>query len=409
MKKVTSRIVAGAAGVAQSTVSKVMNNCAGVAPDTRNAVIRIARELGYHASTGSGRKNIAVVIPFSRCPFEGFIGNMLTELTRELIRRNMRQELISDDDLGLLNERWVDGGISLDWEPELPRRWGEIHLAPLVRINSVSDHCINCYSVCLDGDRSMEELVEYLWSRGHRRIAQIHFESREHERRNMSHRCQGFVAALARRGVSDPMRFCIFNCEQHSVEELAAIIAGLLKQNVTALISSNEMRNLRIDRALRLLNVRVPDDLSWVGWEMEDISPYLTPPLTTLAIDRKAICRSAVELLERCLAHDPTVCDIRIPYHFHERDSVGMVPDTKKAHVKAHVSARISATLRASGPLSRRELAVRLGIKPQNGHFRRIIAQLAAAGHIEYTVEKRRSSVQKLRAGDAPPADFEGF
>ena len=59
MKKVTSRIVAGAAGVAQSTVSKVMNNCAGVAPDTRNAVIRIARELGYHASTGSGRKNSA--------------------------------------------------------------------------------------------------------------------------------------------------------------------------------------------------------------------------------------------------------------------------------------------------------------------------------------------------------------
>lgn len=404
MKKVTSRMVAEAAGVAQSTVSKVMNNCAGVAPETQNTVIRIARELRYHSSTRNSRKTIAVVIPFSRCPFEGFIGNMLTELTHELIRRNMRQELISDNDLGLLNERWVDGGISLDWKPDLPQRWGEIHLAPLIRINSVSDHCVNCYSVCPDGDRSMEELVEYLWIRGHRRIVQLHFESREHESRNMSRRCQGFIAALARRGIADLMRFCIFNCEQRSVEELAAIIAGLLKQNVTALISSNEMRNLRVDRALRLLNVQVPGDLSWVGWEMEEISPYLTPPLTTLAIDRQAICRSAVELLERCFAHDPTVGDIRIPYYFHERDSVGTVQDIKKAHVKAHVGERISALLRESGPLSRKELAVRLGINPQNGHFRRMIAQLVATGDIEYTAEKRRSSEQKLRASEPPHA-----
>lgn len=405
MKKVTSRMVAEAAGVAQSTVSKVMNNSVGVAPETQNAVIRIARELGYHASTRNGRKTIAVVVPLGRCPFEGFIGNMLTELTRELIRRNMRQELIPDNDLGLLNERWVDGGISLDWEPELPRRWGEIHLAPLIRINSVSDHSVNCYSVCPDGDRSMEELVEYLWIRGHRRIVQLHFESHEHERQNMSRRSQGFIAAMARRNVASPEQLCIFNCERFSIEQLAALIASLLKQKTTALITSNEMRNLRVDRALRILNVRVPQELSWVGWEMEDISQYLTPPLTTLAIDRKAICRCAVELLERCLAHDPTVNDIRIPYHFHERDSVSTAPDSKKAHeeahVKTHVEERILNSLRTSGPLSRKGLATALGIKPQNGHFRRMIAQLAAAGKIEYTAAARRSSLQKLRVPEA--------
>ena len=412
MKKITSRMVAHAAGVAQSTVSKVMNHCAGITPETQAAVIRAARDLGYHLSSahGSARKNIAVVVPFGRCPFEGFIGNMLTELTRELIRHNMRQELIPDDDLGLLNERWVDGGITLGWDAELGRRWGDLLPAPLIRINSVSDHTINCYSVSLDGDRSMEELVEYLWNRGHRRIVQLHFESREHEEQNMSRRSQGFIAAMARRGVANPAQFCVFNCERHSVEELSVLIAGLLKQKTTALITSNEMRTLRVDRALRILNVRVPEELSWVGWEMEDISQYLTPPLTTLAIDRKAICRCAVELLERCLAHDPTVNDIRIPYHFHERDSVGMAPDFSKAHVRAHVKIqqeeRIRAILRTSGPLSRKELAARLGIKPQNGHFRRRIAQLAAAGIIEYTAGARRSSLQKLRVPEtASPAD----
>lgn len=396
MRKVTSRMVAKAAGVAQSTVSKVMNNSARVTPETQAAVIRVARELGYHMSSRGSRRTIAVVVPLGRLPFEGFIGNMLTVLTRELYRRNMRQELIPDDDLGLLNERWIDGGIALDWEPEVGRRWGELHLAPLIRINSVSDHSVNCYSVCLDGDRSMEELVEYLWLRGHRKIVQLHFESEEHEERNMSRRSQGFVAALARRGVADPGRYCLFNCDRLPVGELAALIGGRMGQGMTALITSNEMRNVRVDRALRLLNVRVPEELSWVGWEMAEISKNLTPPLTTLEIDREAVCRSAVELLERCLARDPAVADIRIPYRFHERDSVGPAPGAPEVHGKAHVWDRILRLLRESGPLSRRELAERLGIDPRNGYFRRTLSALTAADMVGYTEKARRSSAQKL-------------
>lgn len=321
MKKVTSRMVAAHAGVSQSTVSKAINNNPEIPLETRRRVIRAGRELGYPLIPRHGQRTIAIVVP-SFTGFEGYVGGMLSTLTRELYRRGMRQELIPGDDLALLDERCIDGGISIDWRPELGPLWGALLPSPLVRINSRSDHAANCYSIVFDGEQAVSDLVARLWKLGHRRIGFFFMDSRAHEDANVSQRLAGFLSAVERRGVPRGLDFCEFDCLYRTPEELAEILARWRKAGVTALIGANEIGNALMYRAAALLNLRIPQDLSVVGWEFAYVSQFLNPPLSTLALDRKTICREVVDLLERLLRKEPVAEDLHLPFHYIGRESV---------------------------------------------------------------------------------------
>lgn len=321
MKKVTSRMVAAHAGVSQATVSKAINNNPEIPPETRRRVIRAGRELGYPLIPRHGRRTIAIVVP-PHSGFEGYVGGMLSTLTRELHLRGMRQELIPGDDLALLDERCIDGGISIDWRPELGPLWGGLLPSPLVRINSRSDHAANCYSIVFDGEQAVSDLVARLWKLGHRRIGFFFMDSRAHEDANVSQRLTGFLSAIERRGVPRGLDFCEFGCLYRTPEELAEILGRWHKTGVTALIGANEIGNALMYRAAALLGLRIPQDLSVVGWEFAHVSQFLNPPLSTLALDRETICREAVDLLERLLRKEPVGEDLHLPFHYIGRESV---------------------------------------------------------------------------------------
>lgn len=94
------------------------------------------------------------------------------------------------------------------------------------------------------------------------------------------------------------------------------------KAGVTALIGANEIGNALMYRAAALLGLRIPQDLSVVGWEFAHVSQFLNPPLSTLALDRETICREAVDLLERLLRKEPGAEDLHLPFHYIDRESV---------------------------------------------------------------------------------------
>lgn len=322
MRKINSTMVARVAGVSQATVSKVVNNSGKIAPETREAVIRAAHRLGYAMIPRKSRITVAVVIPATS--FEGYIGSMLSTLTAEIFGHGMRQELIPESDLSILAERCVAGGIALGWDRKLNRAWNRIHpAAPLIRINGPSDHVRQCHGIAFDGARSLDEMVGHLWDQGHRDIGFCLFDNRQHERDNISGRYRGFRQALLRRRVASPDRFVTFSFSSYPVERRCEILSEWMRQGMTALISSNEARNMYIDQALRRLGVKVPDELSWVGWENSHVTSFLTPPLTTLGADRREICRRAIDLLLHCLDGGVVTEDIRIPYMITHRDSVG--------------------------------------------------------------------------------------
>ena len=324
MKKVTSRMVAAAAGVSQSTVSKVINNSPEVAPETARHVIRTAQQMNYPLIPRNRQETVAVIIRPGE--MSGYTASMLSALSNELLLRTLRIEIIFDHQLELLNERCFSGGVAISWDRELTRQWGEYFTVPLIRINGAADHSRNCWSISYDGESAMENLVETLYKLGHRNIGFFSYSSLQQELENIACRYQGFIHALRRRKLDES--FVLFDIKAEAVEKLTAVLESWRRRKLTALIFPNELGNMLIDRVCRLLDIRIPEDMSLVCWEMKSGSEFFTPPHTTLSIMPQEVCKKAVDMLfDRIAARGQgTMADVYLPYRLIMRQSVGKAP-----------------------------------------------------------------------------------
>ncbi len=133
MKKVTSTMVAGLAGVSQGTVSMVVHNSPRISAETRQAVLRAARSLGYPLIPQNRCRNVAVIVSTDHA-VNVFQSMLLSALFEEFPRHNCRMEIVSADDLAILNERIISGAVSLSGAADLNRRWQEFSGIPLVII-----------------------------------------------------------------------------------------------------------------------------------------------------------------------------------------------------------------------------------------------------------------------------------
>lgn len=315
MKKVTIRMVAETAGVSHTTVSRVLNNAAYVSHTTRHAVIRAARELGY-LETGSGRRTVALVLP--RSLSGGYMEFLLTELRNELSLRNYHAELIASDDIGILNDRSISGGISLTIDDDR-KQWKELKNLPLVQINRFGDHLNRVYCVRSDGIQAMELAVEHLCRHGHSRIAYVANVPEWKDKDFCSRRYDGFIAAMRRLGNPAPRRNMFFMQDSWDFRDMK-------RSGITAIICGGELTGLSVLRQIRLQGMDVPVDFSLVGMEYCRVSEQLYPALTTLEQNYKVLARQAIGLLNRLIQGLTPEGDISVPYKLIERESV-RVPD----------------------------------------------------------------------------------
>lgn len=325
MRKVTSQMVAKLAGVAQSTVSKAINNDSGIAAETREAVIRAAQRLNYRMTPRGGQYTIAVILPPPDADggYEGYVARLLSTLCYVLYQRRFRIEIVLEDDLDILNERCVAGGISISWKRELALRWADRFSMPLIRIHAPPSSGDNVYSVNADSVSAMETVISRLWKLGHRKMAFLSPHSRDFEEKNVGGRLAGFLGALSRRGVENPDRYCLWNITSLPRNELTETVRGWISEGVTALIGVNENCNGILYEIIRNLGWKVPEDISLVVWERIGVSESFQPPLTGMKIPYEALCRTALERLEQRLGGEPIPSETRIPIVPVERKSVG--------------------------------------------------------------------------------------
>jgi LacI family transcriptional regulator, repressor for deo operon, udp, cdd, tsx, nupC, and nupG len=173
--------------------------------------------------------------------------------------------------------------------------------------------------VGVDGERAVAELVEYLVSLGHGRIAMVAGELQASDRAQQRYR--GFQRGAARAGLAQAALI-----EVPFVEPEAAAIATALRSRSrpTALVCSNDLLAIRCIRAAHGLGLRVPQDLTVVGFDGIALGRELSPMLGTIAQPNASIGACSVELLARAIAAGDvpgSAASVTLPHEFRPGES----------------------------------------------------------------------------------------
>lgn len=175
-------------------------------------------------------------------------------------------------------------------------------------------------SVTYDNEGSAEKITRLLIDQGHRRIAVIggHVASSP-----VKLRLKGYRNALAKAGIEVPAAYVRWgNWEFESgVAETEKLLGMPLRP--TAIFAMNDLMAAGCYAALQQSGLKVPGDLSIVGFDNREIASYLHPPLTTLAMPHKQIGRASGELMLTRLrdVHAP-IGNVVLPCDVIRRDSV---------------------------------------------------------------------------------------
>jgi DNA-binding LacI/PurR family transcriptional regulator len=299
--------VSARCGVSVATVSKALNDHSDIAEATKENVRRIAKEMGYFPNSSARALktnrtyNIGVL----------FVDEAQSGLTHEYFANVLDSFKVEADrngyDITFISKhtghknmsyyehskyRGVDGVViaCIDFSDpqvvELIR--GEL---PVVTIDHVFD---NRSAIISDNVKGMHDLITYIYEKGHRKIAYIHGADSS----VTQNRVGSFYKTLFELGLNvsdDYVRSGIY----HDPVTTAKITKELLelKDRPTCIIFPDDFSTIGGMNAIKEMGLRIPEDISIVGYDGILLSQVLEPKLTTLQQDTRALGRSAAEKL----------------------------------------------------------------------------------------------------------------
>ena len=279
--------VARAANVSVSTVSRVMNGRYGVAPETYQRVRKIIDDLGYSSSLAArsmrGRTNVIGVLTFFlSLPFNTEIIRGIEEVAQArgydlLIYTSNRNNHKGDPSwehkaVAQLNGTIVDGMIVIT---PMTVKMPDNH--PLVVIEPSAE---GSYPSVLSANRAAtREAIHYLIQLGHRRIG---FLGGDPVLLSARQRHQGYEDALRQAGLRILTELYVEGnyLRQGALRAAATLLS--LPERPTAIMAANDQSALAVFEVAGQLGIRVPHDLSLIGFDNIPESAYTSPPLTTV-------------------------------------------------------------------------------------------------------------------------------
>ena len=325
----TIRDVARRAEVAVGTVSHHLNGTARVAEGTARRIQAAIDDLGYRIdlaarSLRSRRtQSVGLVLPNISNPFYAEVARaiehalwdrgfqtLLCDSSQDLERERLHLEA--------LESRRVDGILMIrtaGWR--LPRARLERPRVPIVFVDRGVE---GMHSVTTDNRLGGELAARHLAELGHRSVAIL---AGENVVGNVRERLAGFKAEFRRHGVAVRARDVVTGPQ---AVELGYEVKELMgrRPRPTAVFATNDIVAIGAWRQLLGMGLRIPGEVSLVGFDDIEMSGLLLPPLTTIRQDKTALGREATSLLLRLLAGErPAVCQTLIPPQLVVRGSTG--------------------------------------------------------------------------------------
>ncbi|ADQ05472.1 transcriptional regulator, LacI family [Caldicellulosiruptor owensensis OL] len=323
----TIKDIAKKANVSPATVSYVLNNSAQISPETRERVLKAAQELNYQpnnlAKSLRKKKSMTIgviaedITVFSAPEIIDGINRYLEEKGYHIILNNLRlvkkvgnnySKVIEHleeikKSIEVLLTRQVEGMIYIGFHMR--------DVAPFIKGIKIPIVCTYCYSslghisVNCDDYQGAYEVTKYLLENGHRKIGLI---TGPNDSLPSQERLKGFKDALSDFGVKlDNKLIRVGNWEYESGYENTM---SILKENreVTAIFAMNDLMACGVMDAAKELGIKVPDQLSVVGFDDREFSYFHDPKLTTVKMPLDKMGEEAAKLILECISGDKLIC-----------------------------------------------------------------------------------------------------
>lgn len=299
----TIRDVAKAAGVSTATVSNVLNKTGKVGPNTHRLVLSTVRRLGYvpdaHARrlASGDRRTLGIIVSDIENPFfpeviKGFeararqLGydailsdtNYDPRRTREAAERMMEHRVRG---VAIMTSE-----ISLRLVHELARRKIAVTFLDLAPVQGYMSN------LRIDYSSGVEQIVQYLYGQGHRRIA---FVAGRPGLKSNAARLQAYEQCMRASGLK-PGPVFPGNLRFEGGLAAGAAIAKL-SPKPTAVMAINDLTAIGVIKGLLNAGCRVPEDISVTGFDKTRLAEYSNPSLTTVDIHRDVLGRMAADAL----------------------------------------------------------------------------------------------------------------
>jgi DNA-binding LacI/PurR family transcriptional regulator len=176
---------------------------------------------------------------------------------------------------------------------------------PIVLINNQTEGKY-LHSVAVDDVRGGEVATHHLLDLGHRRIAFLETKNRPKSNRL---RREGYEKAHREASVPLDPKLIIPPLADDDVSRGQAALRPLLDAKATAVFCYNDMTAVGLMKACRAAGVRVPQDLSIVGYDDVELTNHVTPALTTMHQPRRQLGKQAMEMTLALLDGENRVLD----------------------------------------------------------------------------------------------------
>jgi LacI family transcriptional regulator len=304
--------VAEKANVSIATVSNVINGKGRVSKKTVDRVNKVIKELGFSPSMAArnlkaiSSQMIGVVVPGlghkGRLHANPFYWDLVSGIEEGARDREFHVMLTSvseeEETFSFVKERHLDGLIVVGGDEEMKAMDQLLNLdVPRVFVDSyLADP--NLYQVLLDDQAGGYMAARHLTELGHKRIALITETMGDHEGVNYN-RYLGCQKALEEAGISLDEELIFTKAVTTSAKAGYEAVRELLKSvdDITAIITFSDIKAMGIIKYLTSHNIKVPNDISVVGFDGLFFSEYTTPSLTTVYQDTVRKGQEAMELL----------------------------------------------------------------------------------------------------------------
>ncbi len=288
-RNVTIRDIADRANVSISTVSRVLNEPDMVKASKREAVLAAMRDLNYQPNilaqrlAGGQSLTIGVLTQFINSPhFSAITRGILQGLNSSgysVIFADGSFDPVTEQELvtNLISRR-IDGLIILEGrlpDEVLQELNQQIPLFVVGRqVSGLEDRCL-----WMDQFAAAYRATQYLIGLGHHHIAHI-MGIQEH--RDAVERRDGYWQALIDSGIEPDPELLIQGDFQEQSGVLAVEMLLTRRRTFSAIFAANDQMAIGARLALYRRGIRVPDDVSIIGFDDQPPSAYVTPPLTTV-------------------------------------------------------------------------------------------------------------------------------